>query len=74
MTARHARPRGHLRTYVLAAVAAFLAAALATAIGTRLVTFDHLPGLAGVNIGTNTSYCSLDLTASAVTWSCETAR
>jgi hypothetical protein len=70
-TAQHARPRGHLRAYILAA---FLAAALATAIGTGLVTIDRLPGVTGVSIGTDTSYCSVDLIANAVTWGCEHAR
>jgi hypothetical protein len=72
--ARHARPHGHLRAYILAGLAAFLAAALITALGTRLVTVDRLPGVTGVNIGTDTSYCSLDLIANAVTWGCEHAR
>jgi hypothetical protein len=73
-TARHARPRGHLRAYILAGLAALLAAALITALGTGLVTFDRLPGVTGVSIGTDTSYCSVDLIANALTWGCEHAR
>jgi hypothetical protein len=72
--ARHARSRGHLRAYILAGLAAFLAAVLATATLTGLVTVDRLPGVTGVSVGTDTSYCSLDLIASAITWGCEHAR
>jgi hypothetical protein len=72
--ARHARPRGHLRAYILAGLAALLAGALATAIGTGLVTFDRLPGVTGISVGTDTRSCSVDLIANAVTWGCENTR
>lgn len=59
--ARHAAPRNHVRTYILAALAAFLAAALVTALGTGLVTIDHTHGTYGVSIGSDSRYCSLEL-------------
>ena len=59
----------------LAALAALAVIAAGLALTAHLVTFDHLPGIvAGVSVGTNNHYCSVDLTRDALSWGCESAR
>lgn len=73
-----ARPGRRHRPGIVPAGLAVLAVlawlALAVALAGHLVTFDHLPGVTGLSVGTNNHYCSLDLTRGALSWGCEAAR
>lgn len=59
--ARHARPRGHRRAYVLTAITSAILAMIITSMAVHLITFDHWFGAYGVSVGTDTHYCSADL-------------
>ena len=58
----------------LAVLAALAVIAIAVVLAARLVTFDHLPGVVGLSVGTDNHYCSVDLTRDALSWGCESAR